>query len=1148
MSSFFYILLGFAALYGLIWMLSLSTTKRHLQWYSPLMAVMLYCTGLWLYLKPLHLEDLWDKVLWAITLLPPDLGALFLEMAGRCAEILNHEMSLILTAGGLFVFCCLKLIFNLGIFIYGVCRRGYRGVKNLVSTLFTRKETVLWQPEEVDAFFRRGFVYRIHQDGGCLLPYSWYFARLCFAWAFALGVLVFAFWLILLHTEGRTSWMFSLFPSLTGLFLLVLMELFLFFNGRRTVAEKAELPPSEEETEPREEDLERLWNEYRDKERGWGDWVLAARREKIPAVEKKGEDADKKDDGEDTWLGDLMQSRRIRLSRGQKDFAEKLWAGRDIILQASVFSEVVPVLSACLMEELMQQNRILVLVEEDHYGYYPAVEHTAAFLQEELGRIWEGSCFWTVSGLREAARESLDLPDILVTGVSRILGAKLSGYEKLYASFRKVIVMDMAASSGKLSELSVLAHLLRQHSKQDGKAPPSYLFFNHDGRRWESAIQSSLSLEPVECSVLLGRDMVEKRQVWQVVLRTESVNREGQMRRMQHVLSEHRAYMGLHPCLAFPVFRDRVRHVMILDACMEPWWDLREEVIRAQAQGAFRDQALKDIILPDYGRSVESTDAGSVGLTPLPWLSGLMARQDGAMLIMDQRCNLSECLSSFQRFLSGKRLMVITSPPHLFRAYMASNIAYLIHHPVFALAPKLLDRGRDSLARRLLEILLRTWMDGNALADHLGISSPLHVEAALNRLFKGVMDIDLMHNGLLEIERSGWDSFAENGEGAARYRYRVRLNRLVEDLPWRQVYWLKDGPACLGAEHVDRIHLHCLPGQIKVLRGKSYRVRDVDSQNYVVNIVHEDRIHLMPVYRFSRRILPDGNLLEMEVLHTLQRQVEGWTLRRTTLQGAFLVETLGYCEFPQGVPDFMSGLEYTPLDSGRSPSLFPRRYGLGRALLLEFSPPGAGNTGEERLPDLLCWLSLMLNEAFYTLFPENPAQILSIPLVSGSGMDRPGSGADGVPAAPLDLLPQAEGVKFEMYRMQNQKSIPVPMISGHGILVLEDSHRDMGFIQVLHDEWPDVADLLSSFVDWLEKNGESSEVGALGAVEKGKGFLGFGASGKDGAPLRELHVLLKPWLEGRAGLAPPRMEALDPDAVEEGEGVFIFEKSGDEKE
>lgn len=947
--------------------------------------------------------------------------------------------------------------------------------------------------------------YKKDPNGAWILKEHWHFPHRFFLYLGRMGWVVFLvqFWLASTW-PGFDAYPGHFFPLLIGVFSLLFLECAWLLGGTPSVAHGETGKDAVKKTGKQALVFEKLQKKYVSSEKGWGDWLLIHAARFFPAVkdacEQDGPVSPAKISRKSSVWFSLMEenfrNRGSELSETQRGLARNLFEKKDVILQASAFHQASPILLVHILRLLAEKRRVLVLVDEDKYGGYPAIEHCIVYFRKEMQNLWgsDGN-FWRIGRL-EDDMGTTRRPHVVVAGTRDLLRWR-GDAASLFSAFDFVVVLDLSTVASRLSELSILADLLRHHNQVQGRKPPQFLFFNHDERRWESSLRSYLGLNPEEY-VLVPDHTGEAVSETILCFQSEAVpaGNSGRFRRMQDVLFQYRANMGTLPVLILPALREGLHRIVVAECGLMPWEDLREEILRAQAN--MKDKTYAKLLLPKYGEFSSTDTLQQVWLTAFPWLSEDRSGEDLALYAHDSQCNISTALGAMLRVSAKNRLLVLVSPPYILRNYLADQFEKFEENPVLAIAPRLIPGGLENLCYRLLELLDRGWVQGRVLVDLLRSGAKnADMEVRLQKLFFEVMGLDILKENLLRVEKRQGDPLQGNHGPSGAWFYRLDLKFMGVSgrrrLRWMQFFRLMDGTSTIGEERFDAIQHTCLPEQIRICGGKSYKVDRIDMDREVVHLKHVDNAPCMPAYRILRTVCLKEPSFSSQTRTEKERR--GWVLRRFVLKGSFCIRTTGYCSFPNGKPDLDGQVTFHRIDGeypGGKEALGTRDFISGRGMLLNALPPEDFET--ESAACLLPWLALLLNEAFYTLFPEYPIHILACPILDGTGV---GTYRGGTPASPPDLVP----VMPEPYTL----SVEGEKILGLSILFLEDAYRDMGLVQGLYDRWETVARLLDDYLGWLSSDSSKEK----------DVFLGFGRGSDSPAPASDLLALLDPWLDSR---------------------------------
>lgn len=389
----------------------------------------------------------------------------------------------------------------------------------------------------------------------------------------------------------------------------------------------------------------------------------------------------------------------------------------------------------------------------------------------------------------------------------------------------------------------------------------------------------------------------------------------------------------------------------------------------------------------------------------------------------------------------------VFSSPYLLRDYFCDNVLYFIKSPMLPLVP-IVSEFVTTVAERLLFQLVRCSLDDKHLKQQLSdanIGTVYSVEVALQRLFKQVYNIDIFAENRLIID-------FENQS----YRLDESILRLNQ-LDWLseiQVYVTNEAEKNLLAKITkDHVYQYYLPGQVHTFNGKNYRISDIDLVNnhIILNPVHAE--HELLSYR-------QDALYELS-FQGKDRVGQGEinSVRNDVAISISKVQVDMSC-YVRGYWDFSLGRYSTYYELSQ---IVKRDNKNMRGLWFTFDIPKDDNS-------LIIYVTLatLIYEMLPTLFPQSFKLLQVFALGKEFGQDvkdycRHKKLSQSGPDTLRQKLPKFRwGVANSQYN--------------DGILIVEDSHADVGLVQSMFLELNQVLAAISDYLTWTLSEKPNSDI------------------------------------------------------------------------
>lgn len=398
----------------------------------------------------------------------------------------------------------------------------------------------------------------------------------------------------------------------------------------------------------------------------------------------------------------------------------------------------------------------------------------------------------------------------------------------------------------------------------------------------------------------------------------------------------------------------------------------------------------------------------------------------GFLLVEDEFCNAFDMARTFGSRLEEKGFINILSENYLFRDYMADNPMLFTNDPkaIPSIVPDYARTERNFVIRMLLMM-----SNGPVEESYINKQLAVHGLEAKNTL-KKMQELIFKHTG---IDKFYIQTTAVIIRGKDFPATRFSLSISQEQL--EQVYQsslksafyvienekLKSYP--MGNRLMGHIEQTILPGQFFTWEGRYYQALSISAQNGIIVRRAGEHFNKRVYYRQLRTYSFKDSEIEKEV-----SEVRTMKLRRgfATIE----VETDGYLEM-ETLNDLQTA-SLVNLSPASRRTLFRKEF---LQIELENAPD-----------DILFTISLLLNEAFRTLYPNETGYLTAFP----------GSIPDAVRSDPM----WKSGIRALVPDFSGE------FTGGSYIYIVEDSHLDLGLLVSVERNLQRIFESITDYLNW----------------------------------------------------------------------------------
>ncbi len=913
--------------------------------------------------------------------------------------------------------------FSLLFLFFGV-KSGWRIITGMVSFfrqiwrwLVRKPDRARYVQPEARGMFP---AYKRNFDDNAFLLDSWVYPRQYFlVLAFSL---LFMFLYSLFDDYAPISFHLPIvLPMLPAVPLLLTFEIAWYLGGLREGEEQPETAGTDV-CVTRQGNFELLWKKYHS---FWPERLLVAEPVLNNASDGMSRSLSHRSSGvviervevECQIVEECLGRQRITLNASQKNILRDLWQGEDLSIVELLYQQVAPVLFASLQRRLLDGDNILFVIPERLRRSVSGRKTITDWVRRWLDFPAYAAVCWHNIEVGVNPDNSIGIVSVNEALQEVFPEERAELWIKqlsmvVFVDAIEVLARDMGACQAFYFSLADMR----------GKSPQFVLLAREDRANLDSAMRNFFGVKQREYALPHSFPARSYLLAW---------GNEGPAP-YQEKLVHYSQYLGCEPVFAIPALQDGVGEILLTGMEQTIWREAFEELD-------------KNLVSVEAKRLVDSPACPSL-FDPLKM---------PIVITNDYSCNLPSAIKNSLALGEKEVLALVGTPTYLFRDYFADNILFFlseswVSRTRLAVSP-LFDRY--GVACCLVSRLLVTWVRDDSIQTLLnGAGYDFPALKGVNAIIEDCFQINLLREGLLNKDiRWHFDQEGNRYEQVLFIRLNAnaafRFKNVMADC-WRIVDQSDNVMDVVAGEHAYQLFL---PNQIHVFEGRPYEIRKINPmrQEIIVNKSEKNNFcHYHPDLTLIMQTSPSRPINQRTSEYGI------WLFTVAVCEAGFRVKTSGYFTL------FLNGSVYAYESLEDVNGIPDREYGLGR--ILRFSAKRRDNTGSV-LSSVT--LATLLQQAFKTVFPEK-WQFLLVTCKDTAAADSTGDNHDMRLAKPVDLLPKLEIPECDA----DQDGA-----CGLDLIFLEDSHRDLGLIRALYDNWQIIFDLLADYLCWLIQKVETSD-------------------------------------------------------------------------
>ena len=747
-----------------------------------------------------------------------------------------------------------------------------------------------------------------------------------------------------------------------------------------------------------------------------------------------------------------LRKHDLELTLEEKDILTDFLSGEDIIVENSNFEELAPILISYFETSIIKGKKILVLAENNLYYNFKIRGMIKKWLKEWFDKLYSKS----IRNIRDFD-QWFNKPqwDIVIGTQNELIKHQEAFIRKMQEEqedIRDIIILVINENAEELAEniltLSVLTNILNTYfrvDKKKGENGAQYIILSNKASNLKESINKNLGITAKRIEIRKEKPSNLFNIIWKMDKIEKYYNKI-----MDGTCN---CDIGISNILSYLPWARGYKGFEFINQDDFPYETYKESTKGEKSHLRERPIDRKDI----------STDYDS--LAKYRFLSSIIKRENSKLLyIFDQNNNFPCLLEKYASLGKKEAFLNIITPDYMLRDYFIDNVEYFTNAPIYGYTPKI-ESDQFKVASYLKEVLTNERLvisEDDIKRELLTYKNKIgNIEEEIVNLFKDVYDIDILKHDYLTVTIKQVYNFDLKAFEEKKY---FRMNSAINEnnyFKWFENYEVIDtGKNVYEMVPFEHIYQRYLPEQIHSFNGNSYKIEKIDIVNKKINITPTERESVFAYRNRDRIVLNDINKMRREVFP--EENSANYKLCKVLSTVDYSIKTLGYFEFKKEIS--MSNQAYRYINLKDTDFSYDREYKNGKILSVKIENKNIEITNFD---GVALTLSILFSEVFKTMFPGNHRYIKIFTMVSEDYFDekctevlRTGF---KVPETLAHILP--DSVEVEKSKYQN---IVEENSSKHLTLYfLEDSHKDVGILQAVKDNFEDIMIIIQDYLNWL---------------------------------------------------------------------------------
>ena len=874
----------------------------------------------------------------------------------------------------------------------------------------------------------------------------------------------------------------SCFTMMT-LFVLLVNEIAQYLDGELPEVFQSKIKEEEQGKLLKEEEKSflPLYNDYK---KIWGKNILADYRPKTIKIEEEIQEIlvdervikeNSKKELEDIYL---RLKKEYKVTSQILNVLNDLLNREDLIIGNSNYEELAPVLFSYLENSIIKGKKVLVLAENNLYNNFKSRNTLKEWFTTWFTKLYKKS-LRNISDFGEWVNRNEW--DILIATQNELIKYQEEFIKKIQEEqedIKDIIILVINENSEEVAEniltLSVLTNILNTYfriDKKKGESGAQYIILSNETSNLNESINKNLGISAKSISL----SDKQANNVYSIIWRTDSKNKY-YTDIMDGIPKNN---MGISNILSYLSWEQGYNKAEFIDQEELPYERYKSAVETAKKLLKERP-IMKEKIKGVYEHFVKYN-----------FISYIIKKDKRNLLyIYDKNQNFPVLLNKYSSLGEQEVFLNIVTPVYLLRDYFVDNIEYFINSPIYGYTPKV-ESDKFKVASYLKEVLTNEKLnisEDDIRAELLTIQTKIgNIEEELVKLFEDIYSVDILKNDYLTVINKQIYNLENRRFEEKKF---FKLNRAINEssyFQWFENYEVIDtGKTVYRLIPLEHIYQNYLPEQIHYFNGKSFKVDKIDKLNKRINISPTENDKFI-IYR-NKDVIDLLAVDKGENPIYSQKGSASYNIIKKVSKIDCEIKTLGYFEFLDDISMTNQSYSYRDLENTE---FYIREYKKSKMLTLSIEKKD-GNI--EKCDKIAVTLTVILNEMFKSLFPGNNKYLKLFPMVAenffADGIDEIFKVGYKAPEVLSQILPAMVTVEKGNYNdileeKQNNKL---------SIYLLEDSHKDMGLLQAVQDNFEKILELVQDYLNWLNEDNSPEKGWSKNkfSMEEKKSYLKYG--------------------------------------------------------
>ena len=874
------------------------------------------------------------------------------------------------------------------------------------------------------------------------------------------------------------------FFGLLVLFNLFIYEIRAYLDGKLLEDTQSKFEKEKEITNDKKQEEKEFLPLYNDYKKIWNKNILADYRPKniknIEVEEKVEIDSRILNENSNKELEDIY----IRLKKDYKLTTESLnilnilLNKEDIIIGNSNYEELAPILFSYLENSIIKGKKILILAENSLYNNFKSRNTLKEWFQLWFKKLYKKSLRNITEFSEWINRNEWD---ILIATQNELIKYQEEFIKKIQEEqedVKDIIIIVINENPEEVAEniltLSVLTNILNTYfrvDKKKGESGAQYIILSNETSNLNESINKNLGISARNVNL----SNKEANNIYSIIWRTDTKNKY-YTDIMDGIPKNN---MGIANILSYLSWEEGYIKAEFIDQEELPY-----ENYKIAVEGAKHLLKERPIIKEKIKGVYEY-------FAKYNFISSIIKKDKYNLLyIYDKNQNFPMILKKYYTLGKQEVFLNVITPVYLLRDYFVDNIEYFTNSPIYGYTPKI-ESDKFKVASYLKEVLTNEKLEiseDNIKAELLTIKNKIgNIEEELVKLFKDIYLVDILKKDYLTVINKQIYNLENRKFEEKKF---FKMNKAINEsgyFKWFENFEIMDtGKNVYKLIPLEHIYQNYLPEQIHYFNGNSFKIEKIDKLNKKINISPTEN-DKFTIYR-NKDVIDLLGIDKTEDPIILQKGSASYNIIKKIKKIDYEITTLGYFEFLDSIN--MSNQEYS-YRSLEDNDFYKREYKNTKMLTVTIEVKDKTIENNDKIS---ITLSVLLNEIFRTLFPGNSKYLKLFPMISSDFFEekiddffKTGYKCPEILSQVLPAMVTVEKGNYEdvLGKIEKDKL---------SIYLLEDSHKDMGLLQAVQDNFENILELVQDYLNWLEEDNLPEKGWSKNkiTVEEKKSYLKYG--------------------------------------------------------